>query len=425
MLVLLALFQIAVQDSLPSITLAETRSRAVRLDPRYIAATGEVDNAQWTRRAAFSALALPSLFVSTDATRYSAEIFNIGTGRPQSTAVNARIDARYDFSLGGRQLADLSRSRASVEAARAGELQARFDAELDAESDYYAVLADQELTRVARERVRRADEALVIARARVASGAAVQSDSLQLRLELNRARVALLRQDAALRVSRLQLGRRVGMDGALDAQPLDTLPAPELPLSLDQAVTAAFESGPAIQTARANESAADAAFRSQRGSYLPTLSLSAASAAFDDTFFPEGTSRSSLTLSLSFPIWNGGQRELAVSEARVGRDITRATRLDLERATRRDVTELYDEYGTARAATELAVEGVLVARENFRVQDRRYRAGAASILDLLEGQLRLAEAEAELVQSRYSTRLALAQLERLLGRRLFESEGGR
>jgi len=62
-----------------------------------------------------------------------------------------------------------------------------------------------------------------------------------------------------------------------------------------------------------------------------------------------------------------------------------------------------------------------VSTENFRVQQARYREGATTILDLLEAQVALSESEAALVQSRYSTRLALAQIEALLGRRIVES----
>ena len=51
----------------------------------------------------------------------------------------------------------------------------------------------------------------------------------------------------------------------------------------------------------------------------------------------------------------------------------------------------------------------------------RYREGATTILDLLEAQVALSEAEAALVQARFATRLALAQIEALLGRRVFEA----
>jgi outer membrane protein TolC len=53
------------------------------------------------------------------------------------------------------------------------------------------------------------------------------------------------------------------------------------------------------------------------------------------------------------------------------------------------------------------------------VQRARYREGATTILDLLEAQVALSEAEVALIQARYATRLALAQIEALLGRRIF------
>jgi outer membrane protein TolC len=333
--------------------------------------------------------------------------------------VTARAEAFYEVFAGGRKFADLSRARAELDAAEAAETQERFDSELRTESDYYQVLADQELSRVARERVRRATEQLSVARARVVSGAAVSTDSLQVLLELNQARVAELRQNTALRVSRLQLGRRVGLQGPVDAVPLAETRVGAPPLSLAEAIAEASRTGPRTIEARAREDAAEALVRGQRGSYLPSLTLGATTATYDTRFFPDATSRTAFVFSASLPIWNGAQREVLISQARVQREIARVTRLDAERAVARDVTELYEGYTTARATTELAEEAILVARENYRVQDTRYRAGATTILDLLEAQSRLTEAEAELVQSRYATRLALARFEAQLGRRIF------
>jgi hypothetical protein len=97
--------------------------------------------------------------------------------------VVGRATANYEvFSL--RKFAELGRTRAELASAEAGELEQRFQAALQTESSYYDVLVNQELSRVTAERVARAGEGLTVARARVASGAAVQTDSLQLVLEL-------------------------------------------------------------------------------------------------------------------------------------------------------------------------------------------------------------------------------------------------
>ena len=402
----------------PRLTLDQAIARATRLDPNYVRALGQVDNAEWGRRAALAVFVLPSLTASIDATKYSTAFFNIGTGRNQAEAVNATIQARYDL-FSARKFTDLGRTRAELEAAEASELEQRFRTALLVEAEYYDVLQNQELARVAADRTRRADEGLGIARARVVSGAAVQSDSLQLVLELTQARTDQLRRDAALRVARLQLGRRVGEAGPVDAQPVDTAEAPELPLGVDEAVQMAVTQGPQYRAARASERAASALLRGERGQYLPQLSLVGTHLRFDDSFFPSARNVSSLALTVTLPIWDDGRREIAISQARVNRDVSRAIREDLERAARPDVTQAFEAYVTARATTELSTTGVLVARENYRVQESRYRAGSTTILDVLDAQIRLTQSEADLVQARYAARLALAGLEAILGHRLF------
>ncbi len=409
-------------DSLPVVTLAEAVRRATGLDPNYVAAIGQVDNAVWARRSAFSVFILPSITLNADIARPNPQSVNFVTFLPVRQQVTAQMTARYDLFLGGQKLAELSRSGAALEAAHAGELVARFAAAQLTESEYYAVLADAELLRVARERVQRAEQQLAVARARVVSGAAVQTDSLQLRLELTKARVVRLLQESALRIARLELGRRVGAVGPVDAAPLDTTPAPDLPITLADAITQGATQGPQYRVARANERVAGAAFRARLGDYLPHATLSFNALAFDTLFFPKDFKRTTFALSVSFPLWDNGQREIALSRARASRDAARAIREDKDRAVQRDVTAAYDGYVTARAAAQQAVEGLLVARENYRVQQSRYRAGATTILDLLKAQSDLDDADAVLVQARYATRLALAGLENILGRRLFQEQ---
>jgi outer membrane protein TolC len=191
---------------------------------------------------------------------------------------------------------------------------------------------------------------------------------------------------------------------------------------VDEAVRLALAQGPQYRAARASERAASSFLRGERGQYLPQVSLVGDYLRFDDSFFPSARHVSSITLSVSLPIWDDGRRELAISQARVGRDVARAIREDLERAARPDVTQAFEAYVTARATTELSSTGVLVARENYRVQESRYRAGSTTILDVLDAQIRLTQSEADLVQARYAARLALAGLEAILGHRLFTNK---
>ena len=412
----------AAPDSLPTITLADALQRSVQLNPDYVRALGAVAEADWIRKASRLAFFIPAVTANLDYTKYSVPFFNLGTGGAVNTSVTAALAARYEiFSV--RKFTELGRSQAELEYATATEVQRRFAAALLTESAYYAALADEELTRVARDRAGRAEAQLVIARARVQTGAAAPSDSLTVRLELLRARVTLLRDESALRVSRLELGRRVGMVGAVAPVPLDSTPAEALPLALDAAVAQALEQGPEYRAARARERAAEKDFSGRRGAYLPTLTLDATHLRFDSRFFPGARKVTALTFSLVLPIWDNGRRELSILQARANRDVARAVRSDLELSAQREVTEAYEGFETARAESALALESQAVAVESYRVQEARYRAGATTVLELLQAQEDLSQAEATLVQSRFTARLALARLEAILGTR-FNSSGG-
>ena len=401
----------------PIVTLAEARQRAAAVDPTFVAARGAVATAVWERRTARADLITPRLSASTSYIRFSDPFFNFGTGEVSPNATSATLDASY-VVLGAGKLGELRRSTASLESAEASETAARFRTALATDRAYFAVLADRELARAAGDRLKRAQEQFGIARVRVVAGEALSTDSLQLLLEVNRARLDVLRRDSALTVSRLRLGTHIGLSGPADAALVDTALAPPLPLTQDDAVREMRERGPDIEAARAAERRADAVVGAEREGYLPDIVVGATMGAYDANFFPSAFKRSQLSVGLSLPIWDGGQRELSVARARTERDVARAEREERERSAAAVMAETYHGYQTSRAAIELALVGVGVAAETYRVQGVRYREGATTILDLLEAQVALSEAEATLVQSRYATRLALAQIEALLGRRL-------
>src|SRR6185312_5862692 len=292
------------------ITLEEAIRRSAQLDPDYVKALGQIENAEWGRRAAVLAFFVPSVQFGLNETKYSQQFFNpANPANPTSTLVVGQATANYEvFSL--RKFSELSRTKADMASAEAGELEQRFQAALQTESSYYDVLVNQELTGVTRERAVRAQQGLAIARARVTSGAAVQTDSLQLVLELIRAQVEGLRQRNALRTAQLELGRRVGASAPVDAVPADTAAPPPLPISLTDAVRVGLDQGPQYRTARANENSADAALRAERGDYLPVLSIGGVHQRYDTQLFPGASNITSVTFSLSFPLWDNGQREI-------------------------------------------------------------------------------------------------------------------
>jgi multidrug efflux system outer membrane protein len=179
--------------------------------------------------------------------------------------------------------------------------------------------------------------------------------------------------------------------------------------------------GPDVEAARAEDKSAAATILTARERYLPEINVGATLGRYDSELFPDALKRNQWNMSVSLPIWNGGTRELQVARARADRSVAAAARADLERAAGEVMAQAYRGYLTARGGIDLALIGVTAATENYRVQNARYREGATTIVDLLEAQVALSEAQAALIRARYASRLSLAQIEALLGRRIFET----
>jgi outer membrane protein TolC len=261
------------------------------------------------------------------------------------------------------------------------------------------VLVSRELTRVAHSRLERAQEQFTVARARVLSGAAVQTDSLQQVLELTQARLEVLRQDLALKVARLQLGRRIGRPVAVDALVSDSMLPPDLGYTDEQLVQLALEQAPQYREARALERSASYALKGQKGAYLPTFNLTGGFTEYDSRFPPSGQGVGSVSLIVTWPLWDRGQREIAIQQAKTNLNVARAISVDLENAASRDVIRAAEAYRISREALNLTQLQLVAAQETFRVQELRYKSGANTILDLLEAQFQLTRAESEAVQS--------------------------
>src|SRR5207237_10863742 len=129
---------------------------------------------------------------------------------------------------------------------------------------------------------------------------------------------------------------RIGAPGPVNAASLDSTLAPELPISLADAITQAASQGPEYRRVAADERAAAAVYRSRLGNYLPHATLSWTGVGFDNKFVPSGAKFTQLSLAVSFPLWDNMRRELSLSQALVSRGVTRGFRSGIQRAVQYD-----------------------------------------------------------------------------------------
>lgn len=415
-----------------TMTLDQAVDEALQHSPQIVQGEGAVKTAAAGERAARGAF-LPSLSVSTGATLSGANRGTIGigtsTGVPQdatslfnpTTNYTAGVAASLDVFDGGKRSAQLERSRAVAAQADAGLDSQRNSAALAARSGFFDVLRAGELATAAEAEAQRASDALSAAQKRLNAGAATRSDVLRAQLSLTQAQQALSQAKSQERTAEYALGRTVGYDGPVVPQASSAALSPKpLALSAAQLDSLVTTQAPAVVAAEAGLRASSALIGAAKADYLPKVSVSAGYdfASRSTTSLADANNSWALRAAVTLPLFDGFQREQAVTQAKVATDDAQATLEDARRGQRvelqRDLAALSD----AEQQIALGQQAVASAQEDLRVQQERYRLGAATMLDVITSQSALAQAEKQLVNSRYDYQTARAALEALAGRAL-------
>jgi outer membrane protein TolC len=392
-------------------------ARAIAVNPLVASGESSVRVAQSETRVAQGAY-LPSLAATS--TAVSSNVVGPAAAAPATgSAYSAGLASSIELFTGGRRGADQARARADLGAAEATNVSQRFAVTLAASRAFYESLRGSDLLAVASARVTRAERGLRYAQDRARAGTATKSDELRARLELTTGRQQLLAARDTAEAADYALGRIVGADGPVGAlRPASLGPRP---LALDDTavVRLAVDAAPSVQAAEATARATSATIRAARSQYLPDLRLTGGYNVASQTPLL-GTVRPGWTVAVgtSFPLFNGFQREDAVTRAQAANDVAQITALDARRQVRAESARLL---GALRLATEniaLAAEAVSAAQEDLRVQTERYRAGISTSLDRLTSELAVTQAELGLVAARYSYQVTRATLEALVGRSL-------
>lgn len=401
------------------VSLDEAIRRALDAQPAMVSARGNAVNAGAARRTALGAF-LPSVTVTGGASLNSRPRIDPNNPQIQIPPIwnySSNLAASVDLFTGFRRMWNLRSSSATVDAREAGVVTQRFTTTLETKRVFYNAIATEELVRVAAAQVRRAEQQLQISIEKLHAGSATRSDSLRSTVDYGNARIALLQAQANLATAQATLGRQIGVDQPVRAVPDSAMP----PLPDTAALRAtAIEAAPQVEQAEAEARAARASVWSARTQYIPRLFLSYGNNRQDTllTHAFVNNAYHTWSIGLQWNLFNGFAREQQQVAAGVTRDLAEATAADARRGVNASLTQQIAALGTAHEQIAIARDNVAAGTEDLRVQQERYRVGAATILDLLTSQASLTQAEVNLVQARFNYLIARAQLEALVGKAL-------
>ena len=425
----------AAQGGGASVTLAQVQGRELPLEEAIkIALAGEpniqarlydYEAARFRVAQALSPI-LPQLSGTWTANRQQSQFFAGAVGRETTEAVPlfaTTTTARVTLS---QILFDFGKTFASLDVARAQAEIARLDAEtqkdqvvLAVKEAYFTLLLARRLVAVNQAALERAELNLRSARGFFEVGARPKSDVTRVEVDVANARVNLIRARNGVSLGRVALNTAMGIAVDSPTEAKDLLFYEPYSVDQSQLVSDALRQRPEYQRVNSLVSGAEAGVRRALRDFFPDIS---GSGSYGGTFRNPRSATDlaeiwELGVSLTWSVFDGGNRVTRYQETKKSLEAARARVRALELSIGQEVLQASLNFQEAQERIGAAQKAVESAQENFRLAQGRFDAGVGTILELTDAQVALTQAQATEAQALADYRIAIARVERALGRR--------
>jgi len=387
----------------------------------YAAARGQVYTA-WGQL-------LPSISFSTSASQsWSGYSFSEpGTGRQLSGGVKTNIysgSLNLEQSYGGMGIftyANIKKKYHDRGSSLNSYIAARLSLILSVKENYYGLLKAKMLLDVSRDAVKRGEERLRVVQGRFDLGSASMSDVLKAKVQYGNDKLDLVARENACKLAAAGLAYIMGIDVNTELEVDEELPQRSVDLTFGSALSEALAQNPDNRKARFEFYGAHDQKLMAYANFLPSLSLGLRHSTNVDTLgnltrFNKADASSYIYASLNFNIFNGASDYAAMRAARKNVETYRHALKDTENKIALDVKQAYLEIEQSEEAKSLADESVAAAREDLNLVREKYNLGAATILEVLDAEVSLKQAQTSRVQAIFDHNLAVSKLEKTLGR---------
>ena len=293
------------------------------------------------------------------------------------------------------------------------------DVILEVRERYYGLAAAEASLAASKASLEDARTAEESARVRFDAGLSSRGDLLRAVSNLRSAELSVARQESTIEQSRAALAQTLGVGVGAGLRIATPVP-PTITEGMLQDLTALTEGAiakrPDLQSARASLRSKEATLRASRTGFLPTLNAGLSGQLSDMTDRSGDPANDwTLTLSLSWTIFDGFSTSGQVAQSRAAVKSARETLRQTEHAVVADVWTQYHalrsavkQIDSARALRESSEEALATVQEG-------YRTGINSLTDLLSAQSDLETARQQIIQAESDLALALARLARATG----------
>lgn len=279
---------------------------------------------------------------------------------------------------------------------------------LNAVEIYSSVLRDQAVVELNANNEQVLRRQLGATRDRFQVGEITRTDVSQAESRVSGARASRIAAESQLMSSRATFQRIVGVPPEDLAAPAQL---PPLPQSLEETVARALELQPDVLAAQFAARAAEDTIDVVAGELLPDVSLQASHSRGWET---QGTSSrvnaTQITANLTVPLYQSGA---VYSRVREAKQVASQRRMQVDQAqvaAREAAIQAWETLVAARAEIESRQAQVDAASTALEGVQREAQVGARTVLDVLDAEQELLDANVNLVGARHSERVAAFRL---------------
>ncbi|RLT77314.1 TolC family protein [bacterium J10(2018)] len=288
-------------------------------------------------------------------------------------------------------------------------------------SAYYSLLLAEDSYLVIRENYDNAVFNHGVFEKKFQVGTASEYDVLRSSVQVKNVEPELLQAEIAIKQARMQLAILMGIDTGYPVKPTVKLADYEKDmyenaLSIDKTIDGNSD----LRKLSLQTRTLEQALKVQKAAWFPTLAFTA---NYNWTSSSNGNALknfrwnpySVVGLTLSIPIFEGGQRYSRIKQSRIQVDEMKWQRDNLERSVRMQVDLAVDNINKNVKQISSSSESVTQAVKAYAIMEKSFEIGAASYLDLRDAELALTQARLSYYQSIYNYLVANSELELLLG----------
>ncbi|ALP65397.1 TolC family protein [Paraburkholderia caribensis] len=314
------------------------------------------------------------------------------------------------FDFGARE-AGLKNANALLDAA-----QAMQDASLQnsfalISKDYYSYQAAVGAWNAASDVEQMTRESMTAAQARVDRGIAPVSDALQAQTQHEQAVFGLTKAESEAQTARGTLASDMNLDPSvpLDVPPVaeNAVPGKTFSASVEQMIRDVQDTHPSVRSARAQYEASLAKVTQTRAQGLPSVSLIAKysrnnapqSLGLGEPTYPSKGHDAFVGVQVSIPLFEGFARRYQIDQAQAQAERQQDALDDARRQVALDVWSSYQKLTETTKNMKNSANLLTLAERSWDASRHRYDAGVGNILELLNTQAALANAQQRRIQA--------------------------